>query len=362
LRVKSKITCIIHSLTLGGMERVMVLLINDFAKRKNVEVNLILIGKRRQIEFDLPKNIIIYKPDFKFDNNTRIVSTLKTLIFVRKTIKGIDPHTILSFGEYWNNLVLLSLVGLKYPIYISDRSQPKKSLGTVQNFLKDKLYPIANGYIVQTEKAKAIAKKNKWNKNIVTIGNPIREINKNSAIPKENIVLTVGRLIKTKHIDELINMFLACKEKNWKLVIVGGNAKKMNLLEEYRNLIKTRGEEKQVKLVGAQQNVDEYYNKSKIFAFTSSSEGFPNVIGEAMSAGLPVIAYDCLAGPSDLIDHEKTGFLIPEREEVVFQQKLNLLMQEESLREKMGKEAEIKIKEFEVQKIAQQFYDFIIHK
>jgi len=46
--------------------------------------------------------------------------------------------------------------------------------------------------------------------------------------------------------------------------------------------------------------VKAYYLKSKIFAFTSNSEGFPNAIGEAQSAGLPVIAFDCIAGSSEL--------------------------------------------------------------
>src|SRR5690554_3033882 len=201
---KRKITCIIHALTLGGMERVMVLLLHEFSKNKDVEVSLLLIGKTRQIDFELPSNINIYSPSFDFKPNKRTLSTVKTLKFIRKTIKEINPNSILSFGEYWNNLVLLSLYGLKYPVYISDRSQPNKNLGKLQNKLRDKLYPNAAGYIAQTTMAGDIARKNKWNTNIEIIGNPINQVTDNYMMEKENLILTVGRLITTKHIDELI--------------------------------------------------------------------------------------------------------------------------------------------------------------
>ena len=65
-----------------------------------------------------------------------------------------------------------------------------------------------------------------------------------------------------------------------------------------------------VKLLGNVSDIDSLYQKVQVFAFSSKSEGFPNALGEAMSAGLASIAYDCPAGPSDLIQHEQNGFLI----------------------------------------------------
>jgi len=354
-----KITCIIHSLSFGGMERVMANLINSFANREHVEVSLLLIGRFRNVEFQISDKINVYIPYFEYKPSSRLSSTLKTTHFIRKTIKEINPNTILSFGEFWNNLVLLSLKGLNYPVYISDRSQPNKNLGKIQNLLRDKLYPKAAGYIAQTEKARAIAHKNKWSKNTTTIGNPINQNINLTESEKENIILTVGRLIATKHIDELIEMFKEINDENWKLVIVGGNAKNLNLLEKYIQLVKELGLEDRVQLVGAKSNVADYYKRAKIFAFTSSSEGFPNVIGEAMSYGLPVIAYDCTAGPSDLINNEETGFLIEERDQKTYIEKLKKLMQDEELRNKQSSKALEKIKDFDAEKIAEQFFTFI---
>jgi GalNAc-alpha-(1->4)-GalNAc-alpha-(1->3)-diNAcBac-PP-undecaprenol alpha-1,4-N-acetyl-D-galactosaminyltransferase len=341
------------------MERVMASLLNSFAKRDNVEVTLLLIGKSPKIDFDISDNIEIFFPNFEFKSNQRFLSTLKTIKFIRKSIKKIQPDTILSFGEYWNNMVLMSLIGTKYPIYISDRSQPNKNLGKVQNQFRDKLYPKAAGYIAQTEKANEIAHKNKWNKNTTVIGNPINQIPSPININKENIVLTVGRLIKTKHIDELIEIFKEVNNPSWTLVIVGGNAKNLNLLDGYKETVRKLGLEQKIKLVGAISNVSDYYKKAKVFAFTSSSEGFPNVIGEAMSYGLPVIAYDCTAGPSDLINDEETGFLIEERDQMAYVEKLKTLMQDADLRNKQSGAALEKIKDFDAEKIAQQFFTFI---
>lgn len=356
---KLKITCIIHGLGLGGMERVMAILLNFFAENEEVEVSLLIIGKSRHIEFELSNKIKVYVPTFEFDPQQRNSSTLKTMRFIRKRIKEIDPDTILSFGEYWNNLVLLSLYGLKYPVYISDRSQPNKNLGKLQNKLREVLYPRAAGYIAQTSKAKEIAIKNKWNKNITVIGNPINQVLNENIKEKQNIILTVGRLIPTKHIDELIEIVKNINNSEWKLIIVGGNAKNMNLLEDYKQLVEEFGMEDQIQLTGAQANIQDYYKKAKIFAFTSSSEGFPNVIGEAMSYGLPVIAYDCTAGPSDLVVHGETGFLIEERDQRSYIRNLEKLMQDPVLREKQGAKAIEKIRDFDSEIIAEKFFSFI---
>lgn len=357
---KLKIVCIIHALSLGGMERVMSIILSDFSSRGEVEVSLLLIGRNREIKFPLSKDVKVYKPDFPYVDSRRNRSTWKTGRFIRKTIKEINPDKVLSFGEIWNNLVLLSLFGLKFPVFVADRSQPSKDLGKIHNWLRKKLYPGAAGLIVQTDKAKQIARENKWNKNIAVIGNPIRMISENQEIQREKIILSVGRLIPTKNIGHLIEIFLNCeKNEDWKLIIVGGNGKKMNLLEEYRAEIKERGQEDKVQLVGEQRDVDSYYIKSQIFAFTSTSEGFPNVIGEAMSAGLPVISYDCVAGPSEMIEQDVTGYLIPENDKVSFQEKLEKLMDSEDLRKELGKKGKEKIKKFHEVLISEKFFRFI---
>ena len=233
-----KVAIVIPSLHAGGMERVMSELLNEFSKDKTLEIHLILYGITREIFYSVPENVTIHKPSFEFKNKYRLFYTLKTLIFLRRQIIKIAPKSILSFGERWNSFVLIACWGLKYPIYVSDRCQPNKSLGKLHNWLRNKLYPKAKGVIAQTEKGKTIFEKMYKHTNIQVIGNPIRQITSEKKIDKENIVLTVGRLIDTKHHDELIRLFVEINDPNWKLIIVGDDAIKQKNRIKLELLIK----------------------------------------------------------------------------------------------------------------------------
>lgn len=345
----------------GGMERVMSEIVTYISEISHIECHLIIYGKSSGIDFyKIPSNVHVYRPDFKFNDSKRIWSTIKTSHFLRSMINKIKPDALLSFGEYWNNFVLLSLFGLKIPIYISERSSPQISLGIFHNFLRRSLYRRAAGIIVQTEKAKHIFEKKFQNKNIKIIGNPIRAININDGIIRENIIVSVGRLITTKNFNRLIDIFTRINKTDWKMIIIGGDSDKQNNSIGLQAQIERLGMSENIIMTGTKKNVEDYLLRAKIFAFTSSSEGFPNVIGEAMSAGLPVISYDCIAGPSDMIEDGKNGFLIPLFKDKLFEERLRYLMNNEEIREQMGIYAKESIIKFSVSNIGKQFYNFII--
>ena len=357
--MKKKICLVIPSLQAGGMERVMSELVEYFAKKEEVDLHLVMYGRKPVVFYKLPQNITVHKPQYIFNENKRFWFTIKTLCFLRKEIKKIQPDTILSFGEYWNSFVLLALLGLKYPVFVSDRCQPDKSLGKVQDLLRAILYRKARGIIVQTEVAKNIYQKFLPTKKIVVIGNPIRKIEPDKNIPKQNIVLSVGRLIESKHHDELIKLFVRIGMPDWKLVIVGDDAIKQKIKAKLHKLIQNLNASDKVILTGTRNDVEQFYLKSKIFAFTSSSEGFPNVIGEAMSVGLPVVAFDCVAGPAELIAHEKTGYLVPLFNYKKFENYLQLLMADSNLQKSLAMEGQKKIKNFSVPVIGEEFYKLL---
>jgi GalNAc-alpha-(1->4)-GalNAc-alpha-(1->3)-diNAcBac-PP-undecaprenol alpha-1,4-N-acetyl-D-galactosaminyltransferase len=357
---KKKLCLAIHSLQAGGMERVMSELAAYFCKKPYLEVHLVMFGIKPELFYKTPDNLIIHKPPFVFDNRKRFWYTLKTMSYLRNLIRHISPFSVLCFGEYWNNFVLLSTLGLKYPIFVSDRSQPDKSLGFLHDKLRHWLYPRAKGLIFQTEKAKEIYLTNNKHHNTNVIGNPIRNFNNdNLPIKREKIVLMVGRLIKTKHQDKLIEMFAQVSLPDWKLMIVGYDHLKQHNMERLKSLAKELNIEQRVVFTGKQNNIEEIYYKSSIFAFTSSSEGFPNVIGEAMTAGLPAIAFDCVAGPSEMITDNHNGYLIPLYDYKLFQSKLSELMGDENLRKRLGANAMESIKKFSSDKICEAFYKFV---
>ena len=349
----------IPTLQAGGMERVMSEIIKYISLHAHTECHLIVYGKLRELFYNIPDTIYLHQPSFSFNDEKRTWMTLKTMNFIRSTIHKINPDAVLSFGEKWNNLILLSLFGVNVPIYVSDRSAPNKNHGIFHNTLRRLLYPKAAGIIVQTEKAKEIFKDCFNNNNVKVIPNQKREIKLRENTKRESIVVSVGRLIDTKHYDRLIDIFTAINNKNWKLVIIGGDANKQTNSIVLQNKIEKLGMETRITLAGTKKNIDEYLFRASIFAFTSSSEGFPNVIGEAMSAGLPVVAYDCIAGPSELIEDKNNGFLIPLFDDAAFKNKLEYLMNNKSDRERMGKHARESVKHLSVDKIGKKYYDFL---
>jgi len=349
---------IIHSLQAGGMERVMSELINYVAATNKYHVHLILYGIKREVFYEISNNITIHKPSFEFNNNKRFISTLKTIFYIRRELKNIAPISVLSFGEQWNNMALLATLGTKIPVYVSDRAQPNKSIGKLHDYLRKKLYPTAAGVIVQTEKALSIFKKMYHHTNFKIIGNPIRQI-PSRKVKRENTILMVGRYITLKQQDVLIHIFSKLNAPKWKLVLVGYDHLKQQNQEKWEALAKKLKIADRVLFTGKQEDVEQYYLSSKIFAFSSISEGFPNVIGEAMSAELPVVSFDCVAGPSDLVSDGDNGFLIPLNNNKLFVEKLQYLIDTPSAIETMGRESKNKIKKFKVDYICNEFENFI---
>jgi GalNAc-alpha-(1->4)-GalNAc-alpha-(1->3)-diNAcBac-PP-undecaprenol alpha-1,4-N-acetyl-D-galactosaminyltransferase len=227
--------------------------------------------------------------------------------------------------------------------------------------MRHMLYPSSKGLILQTEKAKEIYLRKNRHKNIAVIGNPIREFGSGENVhEREKSVLMVGRLIRSKHQDLLIEMFASVKRSGWKLLIVGYDHLKQQHMERLKALARELGVEEQVVFMGKQDRIEEIYMRSSIFAFTSSSEGFPNVIGEAMSAGLPVVAFDCVAGPSEMIRDGWNGFLAPLFDRDQFEDRLAQLMDDAELREQMGSRARESIKKFSRDHICEEFYRFLL--
>lgn len=356
-----KICLVIPSLQAGGMERVMSELAAYFATKNNLEIHLVLYGITREIFYAIPDSLIIHKPQFSFNNRWRLYYTLKTLSYLRKTIRKINPESILSFGELWNSFVLIALLGLKFPVYISDRCSPEKKFSRIHTFLRKLFYPCAEGVIAQTVKAKDIYSDEIKHKNIQVIGNPIRQIEVNDGSDRQRAVLMVGRLIRSKHQDKLIEMFAEVSPPGWKLLIVGYDHLKQNNLQKLKELSADLNVDQRVVFMGKVNNIEDIYLTSSVFAFTSSSEGFPNAIGEAMAAGLPVVAFDCVAGPSEMIRDNHNGFLVPLFDYKHFSEKLELLMKDEDLRNTFGSNAKEDIMLFSISRIGEQYLQFILY-
>jgi GalNAc-alpha-(1->4)-GalNAc-alpha-(1->3)-diNAcBac-PP-undecaprenol alpha-1,4-N-acetyl-D-galactosaminyltransferase len=143
------------------------------------------------------------------------------------------------------------------------------------------------------------------------------------------------------------------------LILVGDDHLKQKNRIKLEVLIKELGMEGRIELAGKRSDVESFYLRSRIFAFTSSSEGFPNAIGEAMSAGLPVVAYDCVAGPSEMIKDGVNGFLVPLHDMEIFAQRLKWLIEHPQEASQMGYAAKASIQRFSNEAIGEEFFKFI---
>ena len=119
-------------------------------------------------------------------------------------------------------------------------------------------------------------------------------------------ILSIGSLTKNKNIDTIIKAISNIHNENIKLTLIGDGPERAAL----EQLAKECNVGSRVRFKGIQPHSDipTYFEKADIFILASQSEGRPNVVLEAMAAGVPVIASD-IPGNRELITHETTGVL-----------------------------------------------------
>ncbi len=144
------------------------------------------------------------------------------------------------------------------------------------------------------------------NEKLAYINNPTMSFNLNPGIEKQNVILTVSRLVKEKRISEMLNIWKAISGKlpDWKFQIVGEGPEKERL-HRMKEALKLSN----VEFVGY-ANPAEYYQKAKIFWMTSSFEGWPMTLFEAMQCGCVPIVYKSFSSVVDIVDDKQNGRLI----------------------------------------------------
>jgi len=147
-------------------------------------------------------------------------------------------------------------------------------------------------------------------------------------------VIFVGRMDSQKGYQylDVIWRIVEKRHPDWRLDIYGEDAD----LPENHGLI-PKGEH----VYPHPQTLDilDKYKESSILILTSIYEPFGLVMPEAMSCGIPVVAFDCPYGPSEIISDGKDGFLIECYDVEAFANRLCLLIENEALRKQMGQYA-----------------------
>ena len=185
--------------------------------------------------------------------------------------------------------------------------------------------------------------------NIVYIPNVVPQYPNVTELRKP-VILNVAKIANRKRQHLIVEAFAKIAEKypEWSVELWGFD--KTEYAQKLKDQIRALGLESRVKLCGETKQITQKLQQASIFAFPSAFEGFSLAFTEAMSMGLPVIGCeDCTAVSSLISDHLNGLVSTPNADDLA--EKLSFLIENPELREKMGEEAKIAMREFSPQSV-----------
>jgi glycosyltransferase involved in cell wall biosynthesis len=336
----------------GGVSRTTTNLANHLARTRDVRV-ISLYRRRTEARFALHESIEITVLDDRRRRRLRgplreVPSRLRPMpsqknmsllsdLLLRRAIRNVRSGVIVSTRPTLHLALTayarpeVTTVGWEHLNYVA-RSQTPRLMEILHAAV-----PRLDGYVVLTDAdaedyrrdLPALRTKVEVIRNSVTW--PIRS---EPAAVDSKVVVAAGRLVPRKGFKRLVRAFrpVARRHPDWQLHIYGNGEQKQQITD----LIHRLGLESQVLLRGYSRNLPEVLANASIFAMTSRSEGFPMVLIEAMSTGIPLIAFDCPRGPGETIQHGSNGLLIPEGRLRPFSRGLETLIADSNLRARLG--------------------------
>ena len=342
---------LISSLNPGGAERVVSVLANEISINRRV---IVITLSKNKPHFTLSNSIKLIQLGVSKNSSNLIEVISSNINFIIKLVSIIRKYKIYHLICFMPTSNLLGIISggffCNIKVTISERSNPLIYKYGIRGQIRKILYRFANRLVVQTDFIKQYYSKYIPKSKIQVINNPIKIINNND-FKKEKIILNVGRLDSNKNQKQLIKSFHRANNMNWKLILCGDGPFRVDL----ESLILKLKLTKNVLLKGNVKNVDDYYKKASIFAFSSLSEGFPNAVLEAMSYGCACISTNCVAGKNDMIIDNYNGFLIELGDNKSYDTQLNKLILDYNLRQKFIKNSNIKLKNYSVTDISRKW-------
>ncbi len=144
----------------------------------------------------------------------------------------------------------------------------------------------------------------------------------------------MGRLHPVKGFESLFRAFarLSSQFSQWSLILIGEGSERVPL-ERLRDEL---GLGDRIHLLGKLENPNEVLRDCHLFVLSSSREGFPGALCEAMACGLPVISFDCPSGPGFIVRHGVDGLLVNSGDLQGLTSAMKLLMSSHELRARMA--------------------------
>ncbi|WP_159020234.1 glycosyltransferase family 4 protein [Algibacter sp. L3A6] len=328
----------------AGLERVLSIKARLLAENYGYDVHIITLNQGKTELFYDFGNSITHHDVLVYGNP--LIYIYKYIKELKHKVKLINPDIICVCDDGLKGFFLPLILRKPCPM-IYERHVSKEIQNTTDNFnvliwLKNKI--IFNlmyfggrrydKFVVLTE-----GNLREWPlKNIMVISNPLsfkKEVVKSNL--DKNIVLAVGRQSFQKGYDRLLLIWqkLALSYPDWELHIYGKKDTSLKLDEITNNY----NINSSVKFFDPVKDISQVYQKASIFVLSSRFEGFGMVLTEAMLHGVPCVSFDCPYGPSDIINHNKNGFLIKNGNIQDFSEAISRLIEKKDLRKLMGRQA-----------------------
>jgi glycosyltransferase involved in cell wall biosynthesis len=358
-----QVLLVINSLYHGGAERVATTLCNALCAKGHAVTIMTLAKSTRNYGLADGVKLKSLDIDRACSNKAAAVGRFfSSVVALRKGIRDAAPDVVVAFLAQTNVLTLFACVGLGIPVLVSERCHPAYySVGRGWGPIRSLAYAFADAVVVQTNDAAQWCREHFRLKALEVIPNPVFRsvISRASGHGERHRVVAAGRLTLQKGFDWLIEAFsrLAVTHSNWDLVIYG-EGEERSLLEGLIDRYNLSG---RVFLPGWSNRLQDEFSEADVFVLSSRFEGFPNVLCEAMAAGLPVVSFDCPSGPGDIVRENVDGYLVPLGDLQSLQERLAVLMDSPSLRLEMGRRAREVVDRFSVDEVVEQ-WEALFHR
>lgn len=331
----------------GGMERVLADKMNTLAEQYGWDVTLMTANQgEHPLPYKLHSNVrhfdlgvrmhqqYLFRGIVRLLKRQRLMQALKSRM--RQAIKETDPDVIVCVKLDFVG-VLLDLKG-KIPLVVESHtlcnSEKMDNVGWLRWMYIWKLkrnVRKADSVVALTEGDAADWRK--YNDNVCTIPNIVHLNDRNSyASCEQKSIIYIGRFSNQKDIDSLLNIWDSVYKlhKDWCLNIFGEGELKDHFLSKIQAM------NANIHVYNPTADIMDKYREHSTLLLTSMYEPFGLVLPEAMSCGLPVVAFDCPYGPADIITDGVDGFLIKDRNIDSFVHRVDQLISSYDLRRRMG--------------------------
>ena len=314
----------LHDLSPGGVERQCLVLARELRQR---EANVVLVVHQMRGELVplLPPGIPVV--------NLHGRRTLHDVLRLRRFLSQEKPDVLMANVDHNNVAAALAkaISGSRTKLVICQHNPISAGFHATVNW-KHRLVPIAYRTLVgKVDHAVAvsngIARELQTDagfppEKITTIYNAVigDDFAERAAAPVHHpwllrkdcpVFVTAGRLVEMKDQRTLLRAFaLHLRSQPSRLIVLGVGP----MLDELRALTEQLAIEQHVAFAGFVENPLPFMRAADAFVLSSRSEGFGNVLVEAMGCGTPVVSTNCPHGPADILSRGEYGILVPPRD------------------------------------------------